>query len=78
MNQTAVLLAGADRKRLFELVGLFEHQPRLQVQTRVTPEGDHAVLAGISSRPDILVLLLDAHWRETLSGLLSVPRSQRP
>lgn len=78
MNQTAVLLAGADRKRLFELVGLFEHQPRLQVQTRVTPEGDHAVLAGISSQPDILVLLLDAHWRETLSGLLSLPRSQRP
>ena len=78
MNQTAVLIAGADRKRLFELVGLFEQQPRLQVQTRVTPENDHAILAGVASQPDILVLLLDAHWRETLNGLLSVPRSQRP
>ena len=78
MNQTAVLIAGADRKRLFELVGLFENQPRLQVQTRVTPENDHAILAGVASQPDILVLLLDEHWRETLNGLLSVSRSQRP
>ena len=78
MNQTAVMIAGADRKRLFELISLFEQQPRLQIQTRVIPDDDEGVLAAISSQPDILVLLLDAHWRETLGTLLSVPRSQRP
>lgn len=78
MNQVTVMTAGADRKRLFDLVGLFEHQPRFQIQTRVIPSYDQPVLAGLSSAPDILVLLLDENWEDALHGLMTVPRHQRP
>jgi pilus assembly protein CpaE len=78
MANISTLIAGRNRARIFELVDLFENQPRLQIQTRVTAEGDHDVLSRARVKPDILVLLLDKSWKDSLDALLQVPRSQRP
>jgi len=78
MNKINVLMAGTDRKKLFELVGLFENQPRLQIQTRVVPGFEQSLVSSGASHPDIVVLVLDEHWQQALTKLVGIPRHQRP
>lgn len=78
MAKTTVLIAGRESPLSESVRQILMGQPDLQVTQRAEESAHADPLQGLTSLPDILVVVLGARWDDTLRSLASRPAAQRP
>lgn len=78
MSKTNILIAGRETPLSESVRQILMGQPDLQVTQRSDESAYADPLQGLTSLPDILVVVLGTRWDDTLRSLASRPTSQRP
>lgn len=78
MAKTNILIAGRESPLSESVRQILMGQPDLQVTQRPEDAAYADPLQGLTSLPDILVVVLGARWDDTLRSLASRPAGQRP
>lgn len=78
MAKTNILIAGRETPLRESVRQILMGQPDLQVTQRAEESAYADPLQGLTSLPDILVVVLGARWDDTLRSLASRPAGQRP